>query len=169
MIYNKIRKKGKIQMKKEQKGVTLIALVVMIIIIVIIASITVYSGVSTLQDSREKRLIVELEMVQHAILEVYTKYKTVGIESYLVGEELTQDKIPEKYFNFINETAFLPSAQKDEKYYYLDKTILEDMGITNNDYTYIVNYSDGEVMNKDVQETATGKILYMSNDFKAFE
>ena len=77
---------------KNQKGVTLIALVVMIIIILVIATITTYSGVNTLQDSKEKKLIVELEMVQHAALEIYTKYKTVGIESYLVGEELTKER-----------------------------------------------------------------------------
>ena len=74
-------------MKKEQKGVTLIALVVMIIVIIVIATVTTYSGVSTLQDSKEKKMIVELEMIQHATLEVYTKYKTVGLESYLLGEE----------------------------------------------------------------------------------
>ena len=43
---------------KNQKGVTLIALVVMIIIILVIATITTYSGVNTLQDSKEKKLIV---------------------------------------------------------------------------------------------------------------
>ena len=156
-------------MKKEQKGVTLIALIVMIVIIIVIATITTYSGVSTLQDSKEKKMIVELEMIQHAALEIYTKYKTVGIESYLVGEELTKDRIPTEYYSFLNSTAFLTSAKKDEKYYLLNEEVLKEIGITNCDYTYIVNYSSGEVMNNDVQETASGKILYMSNDFKAFE
>ena len=154
---------------KNQKGVTLIALVVMIIIILVIATITTYSGVNTLQDSKEKKLIVELEMVQHAALEIYTKYKTVGIESYLVGEELTKEQIPTIYFNFLNSTAFLTTAKKDEKYYLLNEEVLEEIGITNSSHTYIVNYGSGEVMNYYVQETASGKLLYMSNDFKAFE
>lgn len=154
---------------KNQKGVTLIALVVMIIIILVIATITTYSGVNTLQDSKEKKLIVELEMVQHAALEIYTKYKTVGIESYIVGEELTKEQIPTIYFNFLNSTAFLTTAKKDEKYYLLNEEVLEEIGITNSSHTYIVNYGSGEVMNYDVQETASGKLLYMSNDFKAFE
>lgn len=156
-------------MKKEQKGVTLIALVVMIIVIIVIATVTTYSGVSTLQDSKEKKMIVELEMIQHATLEVYTKYKTVGLESYLLGEELTKDRIPTEYLSFINSTAFLTTAKKDEKYYLLNEETLKEMSITNCDYTYIVNYGSGEVMNNEVPETASGKILYISNDFKAFE
>ncbi len=156
-------------MKKEQKGVTLIALVVMIIIIIVIATVTTYSGVNTLQESKEKKMIVELEMIQHAILEIYTKYKTVGMESYLVGEELSKDEIPTEYYGFISSTAFLTTAKKEEKYYLLNQDILKEAGITNCDYTYIVNYSRGEVMNSEIQETASGRILYMSNEFKAFE
>ena len=39
------------QMKKNEKGVTLIALAVMIIVIVIIASVTVYSGTNSIQNA----------------------------------------------------------------------------------------------------------------------
>ena len=59
---------------KNNKGITLIALAIMIIVIIIIASVTVYSGISAVKDSKEKKLQTELETVQHAVLENYSKY-----------------------------------------------------------------------------------------------
>ena len=84
-------------------------------------------------------------------------------------EYATKDEIPTEYYGFISSTAFLTTAKKEEKYYLLNQDILKEAGITNCDYTYIVNYSRGEVMNSEIQETASGRILYMSNEFKAFE
>ena len=77
------------QMKKNEKGVTLIALAVMIIVIVIIASVTVYSGTNSIQNAKQRRLKVELDMVQHAVLENYIKYKEFDDTKYLLGTPLT--------------------------------------------------------------------------------
>ena len=66
------------QMKKYQKGVTLIALAVMVILILMIATTTIYSGVISIQESKQKRISIELETVQHAVLENYTKYKVLN-------------------------------------------------------------------------------------------
>lgn len=152
-------------MKNNQKGITLIALCVMIIIILIIASVTTYTGINSLQEAKEERLTNELKMVQHAVLETYTKYKTIKNEEYLVGSPIASvSDIPKEYQERLNhkETAFLGAAIKEEKYYLLDVEAMEKLGITNAHFKYIVNYNSGEVMNADVTKTASGKVLYIT-------
>ena len=43
-------------MKKNENGVTLIALAIMVIVMLMIASVTVYSGVISIQESKQKRI-----------------------------------------------------------------------------------------------------------------
>ena len=78
------------QMKKNEKGVTLIALAVMIIVIVIIASVTVYSGTNSIQNAKQRRLKVELDMVQHAVLENYMESR----KSYAATQQNAGDIMP---------------------------------------------------------------------------
>ncbi len=42
-------------MKKNENGVTLIALAIMVIVMLMIASVTVYSGVISIQESKQKK------------------------------------------------------------------------------------------------------------------
>lgn len=150
-------------MKKSSKGVTLIALSVMIIIILIIASVTTYTGVNSLQEAKEERLTNELEMVQHAVLETYTKYKTIKNEDYLVGSPITSiSDIPQEYQERLNKVAFLSTAIKEEKYFRLSKEDMKKIGITNAQFEYIVNYRSGEVMNATETKTISGKVLYIT-------
>ena len=108
-------------MKKNENGVTLIALAIMVIVMLMIASVTVYSGVISIQESKQKRIKIELETVQHAVLENYTKYKIYNDEKYLVGTPITSEndsKIIDFKFNLVNRNiAFLPDAEKQNKYY----------------------------------------------------
>ena len=47
---------------RKEKGITLIALTITIIILIILASITTYSGISTIKSSKLNRFKQELEI-----------------------------------------------------------------------------------------------------------
>ena len=160
-------------MKKNQKGVTLIALAVTIIVIIIIASVTFYSGISTIQDSKQQRLSSELIQVQHSVLEMYSKYKILNEEDCLIGTEVTSiEDIPTDYRDVLknSESAFKDDALKVDKYYKLDATIsdtknqedFKKIGIAGANFSYIVCYKTGEVMNIDVSTDSQGRLLYTS-------
>lgn len=154
------------QMKKNENGVTLIALATMIIVIIIIAAVTVYSGTSSIQDAKQRRLITELEMVQHAVLENYTQYKIFNDTKYLVGTPLTNISQIEfsRYKDLLlnADKAFKSGAAAEDKYYKLDTVTMEKMGLETPTFKYIVCYKTGEVMNSDVFVTAEDDPLYVS-------
>ena len=60
---------------KDNKGITLIALAITIIILIIIASVSTYSGVEALKDSRAEARKSEIKMIQQAVLENYALYQ----------------------------------------------------------------------------------------------
>lgn len=155
------------QMKKYQKGVTLIALAVMVIVILMIATTTIYSGVISIQESKQKRISIELETVQHAVLENYTKYKVLNDEQYLVGEpvdSLRDASISHFEYKLENKTnAFAENASKVEKYYKLrDEGHFKALGLDDVMFQYIVCYKTGEVMNTEVKNYIDGEYVYTS-------
>ena len=153
------------QMKKNEKGITLIALAVMMIVMVIILSITTYSGISSVDESSRKKLTSELEIVQHAVLEVYTKYQIFNDISYLVGDKIQSiNDIPTEYRDSlkVKNIAFSSNNRTESSYYKLDENKLKDIGIEESNYQYIVCYKTGEVMNITVKKTSNGELLYAS-------
>ena len=154
------------QMKKNEKGITLIALAVTFIVMMIIALITTYSGVSAIQDAKQKRLRTELETVQHAVLERYTKYEFFKDTSYFVGTIVSNiDDIPEEYKTLVNSqklNTYITTIPSEERYYKLDKEALEKLDLKEPNFNYIVCYKTGEVMNIDVTTDSQGNSLYIS-------
>lgn len=168
---------------KNNKGITLIALTITIIILIILASVGTYSGLQALRDSKEDAQIAEVGMVQQAILENYTKYKTTGNVNYLVGTPITdytivegivddinressaniQLKVPSNYYWYLNNASEEYSRRFNKSYYYheLNENDLESLGIKQEEDTFIVNYITGEVINNNLRVTRTGKPLYI--------
>ena len=111
-------------------------------------------------------------MVQQAVLENYTKYKTTNNDIYILGNQVSysdmQTLISE--INSKNTTGenitlkvsdYTSGALDISIYYYeLSQEDLEKMGISDTDETYIVNFSTGEVINKTLKVTGSGKPLY---------
>lgn len=158
--------------KRKNKGITIISLTITIILLLIIASITVSIGMNSLKDSKENLKLSELNMVQQAVLENYTKYKTTNNDIYILGNQVSysdmQTLISE--INSKNTTGenitlkvsdYTSGALDISIYYYeLSQEDLEEMGISDTDETYIVNFSTGEVINKTLKVTGSGKPLY---------
>ena len=163
--------------KRKNKGITIIALTITIILLLIISSITISIGINSLKDSKENLKISELNIVQQAVLENYTKYKTTNNDIYILGKEKNRIQVAYSDMqNLINEinnkittgenielkVADYTSGALDISMYYYEllPEDLEEMGVSNTEETYIVNFSTGEVINKTLQVTGNGKPLY---------
>ena len=162
-------------MLKSKNGVTLLALVLTVVIILILAGIGTYSGMSSLTKSEDSRLSSELLMVQHAILEAYTKYivtnKVVQNENALAGEILTgNESYIEKsdgkyYFKYDGENKIELKDSNISNYYLIStEDEFQKLGMTNTTDNYVVNYKTGEVMNVRLLKNSRGEALYVSNN-----
>lgn len=153
---------------KNEKGITLLALAITMIILMILVGITINIGKNGITESREDAMLSELGIVQNAILQRKTKADLTG-ENY-PGETITEANINlEETIEEINnnrtsgEEAISRKDRDDSHYYFLstENGGLEELGITNSEDAYIVNYETGEVINYTTKLTGTGKPLYI--------
>lgn len=158
--------------KRKNKGITIISLTITIILLLIIASITISIGMNSFKDSKENLKLSELKMVQQAVLENYTKYKTTKNEMYIFGNKVSYSDM-QTLINEINSknstgenitlkvSDYTSGALDISMYYYeLSQEDLKEIGISNTDETYIVNFGTGEVINKTLLVTGEGTPLY---------
>lgn len=153
---------------KQEKGVTLIILIIVVVSLMILAAVSINMGTFNVDSTLDSKLEGELKMVQYAVFQQYAKYKTTLDESNIItgsegitynNEEIT-DFMNEKY----NKTPVYTVKENDEKYkkyYLLSKKDLVNIGIQDSEYSYIINYYTGEVMNADKFKTSTGNPLYI--------
>ena len=151
-----------------EKGITLLALVITMIILMILVGITINIGKNGITESREDAMLSELGIVQNAILQRKTKADLTG-ENY-PGETITEANINlEETIEEINNNRTsgeeeISRKDSDDSHYYFLSTEnggLEQLGITNSEDAYIVNYETGEVINYTTKLTGTGKPLYI--------
>ena len=153
---------------KNEKGITLLALVITMIILMILVGITINIGKNGITESREDAMLSELGIVQNAILQRKTKADLTG-ENY-PGETITEaninleETIEESNNNRTSGEEEISRKDRDDSHYYFLSTEnggLEELGITNSEDAYIVNYETGEVINYTTKLTGTGKPLYI--------
>lgn len=145
---------------KSEKGVTIVALVITVVVLLILVTASINFGLNGISSVEDSKLTAEVEMVGHAILEQYTKYKTTKDTSYLVGTKIT-DEEAKKYASELGvELVNIPSSYTNKEYRLLNKEALETIGIQDSDYEYIINYISGEVMNVTKKKTSSNNPLY---------
>lgn len=163
---------------KDNKGITMVALVITIIVLLILASVSIGGSLITKREAVENAMVTELNMVEHAALERYTKVSITGEEypgtQYVTIDELKQDL--EQAASTAGVTSILSGSgsnpivlqsetETDEngntKYYRLGKDDLSKLGITNTEDEYIINYERGEVINLTQIRTNSGEALYV--------
>ena len=94
---------------KNNKGVTLIALITTLIVMLILISITmvtVKSSNSAVKKANINNKIYELREVHQAVLEAYIKYKQTNNENYLAGTKLENADLLNEYEKGINGVEF---------------------------------------------------------------
>lgn len=162
---------------KNEKGITLLALVVIIVVLIILSSIVVNIGKEGIKESKEDAMISELSIVQNAILQRKTKIDVMdgteesdSTEKKYPGQKITELGIDlENTIEEINnkiasgEEEITRKDNDDDNYYLLstENGGLEALDITNSEDEYIVNYETGEVINYTTKLTGTGKPLYI--------
>ena len=153
---------------KNQKGITLIALVITIIVLLILAGITINMSVRGTQESEEDVLLSELGMIQNAILQRKTKADLTR-ESY-PGETITKaginldNVIANINANKATEEDMVTRKDTNDGHYYVltnSNNGFRNLGIKSAKDEYIVNYETGEVINYTTNVTESGKPLYI--------
>lgn len=166
-----------IKMKKiNEKGITLMTLVITIIVLLIIAGVSLNFSKDSIKEARENTALTELNMVQHAILEKYTKAKVMKDESILPSAGVFNDvasslSSSSKYTSITDLVSYINSKNTDEditlkdteysNYVLLQQNELKQLGITKTEDEYVVNYQTGEVFNITQEVTKSGKALYI--------
>ena len=142
---------------KNSKGITLVALTITVIILLILASVTTYSGISTIQSSKLNKYKQELEIMQSEINLLYEKY-SMQIEA---GEEI---EIGEELTNSEQENNAFTGADENDKtgYRKFTKQTLEELGIDGIEREYLVNISKRKVISLEPFEQ--DKELYYTLD-----
>lgn len=154
-------------MKKNNKGVTLIALAITIIVLLIISGITISVGSNNAKKAKDNKLLTEVVMVQNAALQRKTKVELIN--GHYPGQKLTEIGID------IDEVISKINSEKSDKYEIIEKKDTNDsnyyllsnanggireLNIKDTEDEYIVNYVTGEVINYTNCVTGEGEPVY---------
>lgn len=156
---------------RENKGITLIVLIITIVVLLIIAGISISGGITGIEEANDNRTMTELEKVQHAITQRYSKFELTKDKSLIVGTKIDdlptiptptgETKAPTwKVFQVTSGATV--STHPERKYYRLSQSDLQNLGLTGseNGSSYIVNYYSGEIFDENKKQTSKGTVLY---------
>lgn len=161
-------------MQMKNDGITLMSLVVTAIVLIIIAGISFKLGTDSIQTSRKYLLQSSVNIISTAVVQQGGKMSTLKYNSLPITEEkpegyygepigsfsdintgkLTEEEkndLKTSLANFNSDGSYKKLEHHEDYYYRVGKTELEQLGITNDGATYIVNYSTGEAFNETTQ------------------
>lgn len=147
---------------KKEAGITMLILVITIIILGIVGSILISYSVVGTKETKNKKYLTNLEIVQHAIYERYEQYKVTNDLTLLVGEPISGSNKPNVSLTWEDDNIYWNTSQADAKYHKLDKDDLKQLGIENvEDTEYIVNYKTQEVFDLTHVRISPTDLLYI--------
>ena len=126
---------------KNQKGITLVALLITIIIMAILASVATYSGLESVKSAQISTFTEELEMIQARVNVIYEKRKK-SAEEKAYYDNLGQD------VTIVNQellTAILGDSSS-EGFRYFSKEDLTKLELDDIRQDVIINFNTGEVI-----------------------
>ena len=153
---------------RNESGITLIALVTTIVIMIILAGITINIGSENITRNADNRMKSELGIVQHAILQRNTKIELTGETP--PGSQNGEDEYSKKMDamkTYLGTKGINLKDSTEANYYLITQKNAGELGLSNLEYEYIVNYKTGEVFNSTKQKTNAEDVLYIyakSND-----
>ena len=145
---------------KQKNGITLVSLIITIVIMGMLSAIALTVSTNLTQKASDSKLISDLEVIQQAILQQYSKYKLTKDNSNLLGIKCNLQEVQDIATNLGINLVDIPDNYSNKEYYRLDMAALKHMKIDNITDEYIVNYISGEVINITVKRTSDNKPLY---------
>ena len=134
------------------RGITLIVLIITLVVLSILAGTTTMVSLDIIEKTEQQDLNRQLAMVNNSVLEQYTKYIKTKDANFLIG---TRYEKSDSYIQNITEKIGIELIQIPDSYstdlkcyYKLSVSQLNEIGVENSEYTYIVNYLTGEVINE---------------------
>ena len=148
---------------KNEKGITIAALVVTIIALLIILSVSLNLGLISTDDTKSNKMQSELQIIQQVAVSEYVKAKKLNYTN--------SDETPPNYVGTIIDVLDLPMdiewqitenpSERYKAYYVVTPEQLEKIKVSKVQDTYIINYYTGEVYNKTQKEDLNGNVLYI--------
>lgn len=135
---------------KNNKGITLTALIITVVLLIIIAGTAVYTGTDVLEEAKEEVVIQELKMIQNAVNNEHSKMKLASLNdedgdgafdyifnlTWKIGGNLP-DNLPIEIQSIIGE---------GNGYRYFNSNDLNSIGIKGINQSVIINFTTRDVI-----------------------
>lgn len=134
---------------KNDKGITLVALVITIVVILILASVATYSGIDVIKSSEFTRFSAELKIMQTQVNNLYEKWKSnekINEKEILrLGEEIQTSSQVQQQANkiFTEENAGITDQTG---YRYFSAQTIKDLKIEGVEQDFFVNVQTRSVV-----------------------
>lgn len=134
---------------KEQKGMGHLATFFCIIIIIAIITICIYYIKNMMQQENKKNYETDMLLIQGKIKVISQESTIQKKEEILQGKKLSENLEDEEIKKLLQNNIISTEESDFTKYYILEKTDLEELGLSSIELTegyYIVNYETYEVI-----------------------
>ena len=162
-------------MIKKESGITIMVLAITVVIILIIAGITISKGSEVIKEAQLENLKTDMLLIQAKgkLIAEEIQYKTVYEKDKDKKESIKKEiltgngtKVADITDNTIKQTITSLGIEGIDQYYYLDKTVLDSMGLgkvkIEDGAYYVVNYDidNPEVVYTGGYKAEDGNIYY---------
>lgn len=136
-------------MKKNNKGITLIALVIALVLILILASIATNAGIETIKSSEFTKFTSELKIMQAQVNNLYEKYqnneKVNGVEVLTLGEDINNNERINKQAEeiFTEEKSGITDRTG---YRYFSKNTIKELKIEGVNQEFFINIQKRKII-----------------------
>ena len=143
-------------MLKNNKAVTLVALVITIVVILILGGATITTSDMLIRDTKKKTIITNMYLVKGEVEAIYDEYQFSGDTTVLEGQKVE------------NLLAYGITVNSDDLWFMWGETVLTKLGFDKEMLAsggkYIVNYLTGEVLYTKGFREMDGSVKYTLTD-----
>lgn len=152
-------------MLRKNNGVTLVLLVIMVIIMLILLGVTINTSTDLIKDSRLKKYITTMQLVQAKAASIYENYTFSGEdEDVLAGLPATLGEIK------LGIPTYNPDSESDLWYKWNSSTASEqkiETDLLDDGAYFLVNYTTGDVIYSKGFTSGNGSVVYLLEEMKS--
>lgn len=150
-------------MIKNNRGVTLSALVITIIVILILAGVTITTSDFLIKDTKSKTIISNMYLIKGKVESIYEDYE-FSKTTTLPGTNESASSLS------AYGVTYSAVTEENDTWYRWNSATIKSLGFDENMLTgnaeYIVNYATGEVIYTKGIDDGSGTIKYKLSDIK---